>query len=112
MGLNAKLGPSVPERYFSDAFNRVIEYHLDYLRNAPGGRSATLDLGVTLAYDRNFYGVMAHLNIPREFWWIMLRVNGLETPFDYRYTSNTFIIPDRNAITNIFTRMVATELRL
>lgn len=106
------MGPNVPDRYFSDEFNRVIEYHLDYLRNAPGGRSVTLDLGVSLSFDRNFYGVLAHLNIPREFWWIMLRVNDLENPFDYRYTNNTIIVPDRNAIINIFTRMITKELRL
>lgn len=60
-------------KYTSDEARRVIEDHLEQIRNA--SRLVTVDGVLTTKNHSNLYGLYAAINIPRSLWWITTRVN-------------------------------------
>ena len=80
MKVAEKMRTSGTTIFYDEGFRRVVEDHLEYLRN----NSTTKVLNVTAddaaTYEYDLYTYLLSLNIEKQLHWIVLRVNYFKTP--------------------------------
>lgn len=71
--------------YYEDGLRRMIEDHLPHmqLQNSTGG---VLIVGGAdgIKYKGDFFGLLRSYSIPQDMHWPMMRLNGLNSPYDYK----------------------------
>lgn len=76
------LNPDSKNIFYQPKFRAILEDHLDILRQS-GVTINDIPLDLYWQYEGNFYGYLVHLNIPIEWHWLMLRVNGMHNPNEF-----------------------------
>lgn len=90
--------PSGGTTYYDSAFLNLLEDHLDYLKKLPSNRFYTTTYQLADKYQGDFYGLLDHLQLPKKYHYIVMRVNSLLTSSDYTADQITIIIPDVSEI--------------
>lgn len=93
-------GPSI---YYDETFRNMIEFHLDWLRTRVSTVTAQVPGNLLLRHEYNFYGLLYELKIPAHLHWIILRLNGLTDPHEYRSHMTQIYIPDNADINTLRT---------
>lgn len=88
-------GPSV---FYEPAFRQIVEDHLTWLQNHSTTETTQIKPRIAHACDGDFYCVLDHYDIPREFQWITLRVNAMNSPLEYRSDQETMLLCAPNTI--------------
>lgn len=91
-------GPSV---FYDPAFRNMIEDHLSYLRARADNDVITVEPLVAYKYAGDFFGLMMHHGVLPQHHWIVMRVNDLISPQDYKDTTLFFIKPKEAVITGL-----------
>jgi hypothetical protein len=94
-------GPTI---YYNDEFRRVLEDHMTVLRTSAGTRIIDIDAGTAYKFEADFYGLLVQLNVPLHLHWVVLRVNNMTNPSEFKVPRTEGIelrIPDPNAIGQI-----------
>jgi hypothetical protein len=78
--------------YYEPGFRQIVEDHLTFLRSHDTTESSSIRPRIANACHGDFYCVLSHYNIPREFHWINLRINGLTSPLDYDSSMNQMLL--------------------
>ena len=99
---------------FYDAnFMNFLESILPQLSDVGSANVIAVDRSVALACRGNFYRLLTkNINesqIPRQYWWIILRVNGLISPDDYTGESSHIIMPDVEYLGTLAAKYNATQ---
>lgn len=81
MGLQVPVGEV---NYYSEAFRNLLENHLQILSSSSSYRLAEVRAIDSYKYSGDLYGLLNQLNVPSEYHWITLRLNGLHSPMDYK----------------------------
>jgi hypothetical protein len=84
-------GPSI---YYNPSFRVVLEYHLEWLRTRPRTVQAEIPLNMALRHEFDLFGFLKEIGIPEQLHWIVMRVNGLTSPEQFRTDSPVLLIPD------------------
>lgn len=91
-------GPGV---FYSQAFRDMIETHVSWLQNHSRTRTMTIEPADGLMYQGDLDGLLLHLGIPKHMHWIVMRVNGMTSPLDYRVEMSALTIPDDAAVVDL-----------
>lgn len=75
------LTPSPNKQYFTTEYKTLIEDHLTILISKSTSR--TIENYKATQFKNNFYGLLKSLGVKPTYWWVLLRLNELETPLDY-----------------------------
>lgn len=73
---------SISALYFKEEFLAYLEQHLSYIKDQ-GMAVVTLNLTNAYKHEGNFYGILHELNIPVNYHYICMRVNGLRNSNEY-----------------------------
>lgn len=95
--------------YYENAFLRVIEEHIPYLRKQETVQVLSIADSTANAYDHDLYGVLTSSSIPVIYHWVIMRLNNLTSPFEYRAEMVSLLLPDFNEIEKIKTRYQSTQ---
>ena len=84
-----------------EAYFRLLESHLSFLRNHPSNTIASATGQVADMFEGDFYGLLNHLRVDIKYHYITMRVNGLYCSSDYDGTQTEIVIPSRDAVNRI-----------
>lgn len=71
------------ESYFDVKFQKIIEDHLVLLRNSAKKQPAQIDSQKAYVFKGDFYGFLSSMNVPVNYHYVNLRLNGYNHPSDY-----------------------------
>lgn len=94
-----------PDIYYNPGFRSMIEDHLTIIRNQPDTQVVDIEPLVAYKYAGDFFGLMMSQNIAPQYHWIIMRVNDLISPQDYKDDQLTFIKPSYtfiNRLTSVY----------
>lgn len=97
-GMIASEGEAV---FYEEQLRHVFEDHLDYFIKHEETEQLTIDPHQAYKYEGDMYGLFLALSIPREYYWITMRMNGFSTPTDFDGESRSLLIPPRNAVRSV-----------
>lgn len=86
MKLLNSLIPPGPDVYYSPEFRNVLEDHMTYLRTHPENSVVTIAPNIGYKYIGDLAGVLHHYNVPYHLHWVVMRMNNMTSPIDYRDT--------------------------
>lgn len=69
--------------YYDPSFRSVIEAHLPILRTPGIVRAQAISPTRVHQFEGNFYGLLSHLKIPLQYHWIIMRINGFNSPSEF-----------------------------
>ena len=98
MGINDLEVPMGPDEYYDPAFRVVLGTHYTYLRNLATNRIRTVTSFQETKYRGDFYGLLTDMQIPRQFFYIILRLNDLASPDDFDVGMQNILVPDTSII--------------
>ncbi len=82
-----------PDIYYDPSFRNVVEDHMTYLRTRPDNQVISIEPMVAYKYAGDYFGMLLHHKVFTHHHWIVMRINGLISPQDYRDTMLSFIKP-------------------
>lgn len=90
--------------YNSESFKTVIEDHLSILSH-PKRITEVKSVSPVDAnrFEYDFFGLLRILNVPVQYHWVVMRVNGMSSPVDFRKTMLSVKIPNYDLIQTLFT---------
>lgn len=97
-----KLEPDTgPAIFHTDHFRQLIEDHLQIL--AAQENVTILDIPNHVAYssEGDFIAILLHFNIPRQYHYVFLRVNGFSSPVEYTSDMTRLLVPSDLTIENL-----------
>ena len=99
--INKLMQDDGPKQMYSQRFQQIIEDHLDHLRNYRG--SEIIDIKPKLAYrhEGDLFALLDAYNIPKHHQWIIMRINGYDSPMQYRGETE-LIVPSQTRIRQLF----------
>lgn len=92
-----------PDVYYSAEFRNVLEDHMTYLRSHPENSVVTIAPNIGYKYIGDLAGVLHHYNVPYNLHWIVMRMNHMTSPTDYRDTMLNLDIPSFTAVERLRT---------
>ena len=89
-----KLMDSDGERIvYTASFRRMIEDHLDYLRNHKGTEILGIRPDVAWRFHGDLWGVLLHYEFRRDMFWVTMRVSGYMSPEEFDYRDEQILVP-------------------
>lgn len=99
--------PSGPRVFYSDRWTKLIEDHIDYLKEHANTQLIDLQPHTAYIYRYDFYGFLNSMSVPPEYHWCYLRVNDMHYPEQFD-KPRTVWMPDSGTIEELRKRMTAT----
>ena len=90
-----------PKVFYKESFRNLLEEHLSYLKDESTVEEVVIEPNLLNKFKHNFYGYLNVKNIPRQYHWIVMRMNNMHSSSDFNTTMRTFIMPDINTIENM-----------
>lgn len=88
--------------YSTEGFRLLVENHLSALRHSDNiERIQAVDSVISCQCAGDFYAVLAHYKIPHQYQWVIMRVNGYLSPFEYTEDQLIIFIPKDEVIENL-----------
>lgn len=84
--------------YTEPGFIQVIEDNLNIIRTNPNNRVVFIRGNVLQRNMYDLYTLMRDLNIPAEYHYVTMRINGYESPSDFDSTKDHILTVDRDII--------------
>lgn len=106
MKILEKLLSPGPEVYYSEAFRRVLEDHMTYLRMHSDTTLLTVESFTAYKHRGDLFRVLQSYNVPGYMHWTIMRMNNLTSPSDFKETTVSLLIP----ATGVLERMRSTHL--
>lgn len=103
---------------YEPAFRRVLESHLQILRYHPSCQRVSIGADKIHQYEGDFYGLLGEQGIRLDHQWLLMRVNGFESPNQFgrqlndpykRRVEFTLVIPPEDIITDLRTLYLSTK---
>lgn len=98
-----------PDIYYDEAFRRVLEDHMTYLRNLPSTSKLDVEGIDVIRYQADFFGLLAKLGVPLYLHWVVLRMTGLSSPAKIPDDLSYVLLPDEAEITRLKQTVLATN---
>lgn len=80
------------------AFRQMVEDHLQWIIRHPTTQWVEIDAHAAHKYKGDFYGLMTHMKTPYHLHWLIMRVNGYNSPMQYNGDHIRLRIPDTHVI--------------
>ncbi|HRM29451.1 MAG TPA: hypothetical protein PLH48_02845 [Acinetobacter johnsonii] len=90
-----------PEVFYEPGFRIVLEDHLTYLINHPSSEVFTVEPGPAHKYEGDFYGLLQAYKLPAYMHWIIMRMNSMTSPMEYRDNKLDILKPSAEVLEKI-----------
>lgn len=101
MPIHSLMRSSGPSVYYSAEFRRMIESHLLFLQTHPDNQLIALEPHMVYKYEHDLFGLLGELNVPPQYHWIIMRMNGFTNPIDLTQETETLLLPSLSLISNL-----------
>jgi hypothetical protein len=92
-------GPSV---YFTDAFRRVMEDHMGFLRTHPATQLVVVSAQDSdWAFEHDLFGFLQNIGVAPRFHWVAMRMNNYTDPTEFGASASLLLLPPQNVIEQI-----------
>lgn len=95
--------------FYTESFRRVLDSHMDYLRNHELTTILDLEPDVVYRYEFDFYGLLAKYGVPDYMHWIVLRMNRFISPQEFPSDISQIHVPSAEVVEQI--RQIFTTTR-
>lgn len=89
-------------------FQVEIESALNYLKDSIQGY-IPVEANEAYRFEYDYHALLRYKNIPYKYHWIVMRVNGLNSPFEAHPGITEIQVPDYKLIERIFEKFVSTR---
>ena len=92
--------------WFKPSFLQVLDDHLEYLKTAGKVMQTHITDGKNFKNEGDFYGLLKDIEIPipEKHFYIVMRINGLTSSYDYDGEKSVLLIPDFEEIEMLMER--------
>ena len=87
--------------YYNSKFRVVLEDHMTFLRSHPDNDLLNIEPAQAYKYAGDLFGILQYYNLSPYLHWIVMRVNGMTSPTEFRDTTTALIIPSMSVIATI-----------
>jgi hypothetical protein len=98
MDINNLATTSGNPTYYDKNFLLHMESHFTYLASRDGAKQYPVDPHTAYKYRGDFYGLLDTMRIPRQYHSIVMRLNHLSCPGDFKADMESVLIPDLKEI--------------
>jgi hypothetical protein len=98
MGIDDLEVSSGPDIYYDPDFRAVLDAHYTYLRNLSTNTIRTVTPFQSTKFAGDFYGLLSDMQVPRQFFYVILRINNMVSPNDFTSTMQSILIPDTSVV--------------
>jgi hypothetical protein len=101
MSISSLLIKPSDSKYLDPSFCNIIETLLPTLRADANGRIVDVPPVVAVAHKGDFYGLLSEIRVDVALHFIVLRVNGYFSPFEYDATNYSVFVPSTSLVSRI-----------
>lgn len=88
----ADLESSIETVYYNDEYIKFIEDNIRFFNNPTDLKLIPVEPAKAYKYEGDFYGLLSHLNIPLHHHYLMMRLNGYDSPTEYKGDTKSIVI--------------------
>lgn len=99
--LISRMPPDMPSVYYEEEFRYTLEQYLPRLRKSEGTISFDLTPREKAVFHGNFIGLLLERSIPTYLHWIIMRLNDIDSSYDFNGELDSILIPDNEALDRI-----------
>ncbi len=92
-----------PALAYDDKLRQLITTHKTYIREHSTTAVSTINNSEMMVHQYNLYGYLNKIGINTSLHWIVLMINGIQTPTDFTVGMDSLLIPDLRLIEEIIT---------
>ncbi len=90
-----------PSIAYTQEFHTMLENHVLLLVRSSGSQVIGIENGQAMQYDSDFFGLLTTLQVPPKYHWVTMRCNGMYSPFDYKSSITSVILPNFEEIDDL-----------
>ncbi len=100
MNINNLVADFGPDIYYDPRFRNTLEDNMTLFRNDANTGSVSIEAYQEIKYEGDFFGLLSALSQPKQYHWLIMRINYLNNPSDYRpgMFPNGIMLPDRTRV--------------
>jgi hypothetical protein len=87
--------------YYTDSFRVMIEFNLQWLLSSTYISTFSISNQSAYVYEYDLFGLLTSMSVPRQLHWIVMRLNGLNSPDEFRADMSTLYLPNESVIENM-----------
>jgi len=95
MSIINQLVPEGPPIYYTVEFKRVLEDHLDFIKQHSTTTSIAVNPALAFKHEYNLSGYLLAIDIPLKLHWLVMRLNGFFSDTDFINVAVLHIPSDR-----------------
>lgn len=84
--------------YYDADFRRVLESHMGILRKLDSTQLVAIEPQLAYKYEFDFYGMLQERNVSEHMHWVILRLNDMVDPREFKATMDRFLVPAAEVI--------------
>jgi hypothetical protein len=107
--LDSQMAPDGGSLYYTDAYQTMIETHLQWLLSHPATYQINIEPGIGVKYEGDLYGLLRINGIPPQHFWTVMRMNGMRSTTDYESTVSSLLVPNYQVMSSLFQVFVSTR---
>jgi hypothetical protein len=69
--------------FYTDHWRQLVEEHMSILRLPSNCSKVEVQPNLGIKFSGDFYGLLNSLGLPRQYRWLLLRVNGFTSPLEF-----------------------------
>lgn len=100
MKVNSFLQSPGPDVFYTEEFKKVLEDHIQYLKNHPQTTPLEMTPRDSEKWRWNISGYLTTI-VPPQHVWIIMRINGFISDIDYDGSQMSLLIPPVSALDDI-----------
>jgi hypothetical protein len=100
------------EVYYDPQWHLVIESHLLYLSNSQAVVPLTIDPHDAFLYEQDLWSLLQKYNQQPQYFWPIMRVNGMYSPQEYRRDMTLLALPLTQTIDSLLNLYTTISARL
>lgn len=98
MSINKRMLSEGVALYYSEAWMRMIESHMTYLRTVSVNNVVDVEPHQAYKYEGDLYGLLNHLKVQPQYHWLTMRLNDMSSPSELTSETKTLILPNFDVI--------------
>lgn len=101
MSINKIAGTNDKSLYYDQTFRRHLESYMGWFRNHPETTTLPVNPHNNYKYEGDLYGLLLVNGVPKEYHWVVMRMNNIYRQGDVEKVDGVVLIPDFGVLDRI-----------
>lgn len=110
--LRSKMKAPGPSVYYTPQWHRLLETHMRWLRESIPLRPIQIQDQLAYKYEGDLFGLLQEIGIDDVYHWVVMRVNGLNSPLEYSSDRTVLLIPPSDQIDRLMAIFKTTQNKI